>query len=145
MRRNPKPPRNGPSLARGRLRAFRQSRSQQVVSRGVEELLFQCAEVLSEGQVREETYFGSTMLTIPVSEIGARLGRDVPEEELGDALAGSARVRLRASRIARAEAQRRIPHRLMGTATVESRVTIEDGNVHVDVDLEVPLDVLSVT
>jgi hypothetical protein len=50
---------------------------------------------------------------------------------------------LRAMRLARAEAARRVPERVLGTAYVETRVWLTDRHLHIDVDLEVPLGVSS--
>ncbi len=123
--------------------------SRAVLSRELEQALFQNAEVLSEGNCRaapegHESYFGSTMISVPLREI-ARIARGALDpvacEELERAVSGSVRVRLRAMRIARAEVARRVPHRVLGTAQVETRVRFSRHELLIDVDLEVPLGV----
>ncbi len=124
-------------------------RSRAVLSRELEQALFQNAEVLSEGNCRaapegHESYFGSTMISVPLHEL-ARSARGVLDRaacnELEQAISGSVRIRLRAMRIARAEVARRVPHRVLGTAQVETRVRLSRDELLIDVDLEVPLGV----
>ena len=64
-------------------------------------------------------------------------------ERLTQAVDGSVRVRLRAMRLARAEAARRVPNRLLGTAHVETRIRLSGRQLHIDVDLEASLSVFS--
>jgi hypothetical protein len=63
--------------------------------------------------------------------------------ELHLAVEGSMRVRLRLMRWARAEAARRVPSHMLEMATTETRVRLDENELHIDVDLEVPLEVLS--
>lgn len=117
----------------------------------LEEALFRHADVLSEGGMRthggtHSTYYGSTMISIDV----AKLGRFAPglegtaaERALLAVVDGSVRVRLRAMRMARAEAARRVHRRALGTALCEIRMQLRRGFLHIDVDLEVPLGVSS--
>lgn len=122
------------------------------LSPALEEALFRCADVLSEGGVRSvggsahSTYYGSTMISIDLARLGrfAR-GRDQAQAQhaLLSAVEGSVRVRLRAMRMARAEAARRVHRRTLGTALCEIRMRIHGGHLHIDVDLEVPLRVSS--
>lgn len=118
----------------------------------MEEQLFRCAEVLSEGSCRSlgagESYFGSCMITIELDQLQPwfRSGMDrKTRAALSDALDGSVRVRLRAMRLARAEAARRTPHRLLGTVHVETRIRLTEHQLHIDVDLEAALSVSSGT
>ena len=53
------------------------------------------------------------------------------------------RVRLRALRLARAEAARRVPDRMLGTAYIDTTVRMTERQLHIDVDLEVALSVSS--
>lgn len=131
--------------------AFIVSRSISYLSRGAEEALLAELEVLSEGQERvvgagERRYFGSTMITIDLERVQKRWrGQlDPPVVEALERLAaGSVRLRLRATRIACAEAARRTSARPLGTAHVESHVRIHGRTLHIDVDLEVPVGVSS--
>lgn len=121
------------------------------LSRALEEELFRAAEVLSEGSRRtiagqRDSYFGSTMISIDLDRLrplfrGGLDGR--ARERLARAVEGSVRVHLRAMRLARAEAARRVQDRSLGTAQVETRVRLTEHHLHIDVDLEVLLSVSS--
>jgi hypothetical protein len=122
------------------------------VTRAFEEELFAAAEVLSEGSCRHgaagraDSYFGSTMISVDLDRLRPWLrgGLDARgQRELANALQGSVRVHLRAMRMARAEARRRVPDRLLGTAYVETKVRVTERHLHIDVDLEVALSVSS--
>ncbi|HEX2676705.1 MAG TPA: hypothetical protein VHM19_08700 [Polyangiales bacterium] len=120
------------------------------MSRALEEEIFRCAEVLSEGSCRSGdqggTYFGSTMISVELERLRkvTRGGLDHEERRLlAEAVDGSVRVRLRAMRLARAEAARRIPDRALGTVCVETRVRLTDRQLHIDVDLEASVGVSS--
>lgn len=138
------------------MRATRAALSQPIrgtatLSRALEEELFRCAEVLSEGSCRSGdqgggTYFGSTMISVDLERLRKVMrGRFDLEERrvLASAIDGSVRVRLRAMRLARAEAARRIPDRALGTVCVETRVRLTDRQLHIDVDLEASVGVSS--
>jgi hypothetical protein len=120
-----------------------------VLGRELEQEIFIKAKVLSEGGCRaapegHESYFGSTMISVPLSSLARVTRGDLDQnarDQLERAVAGSVRVRLRAMRIARAEVARRVPHRVLGTAQVESRVRLTRDQLFIDVDLEVPLGV----
>lgn len=121
------------------------------ISRALEEELFRCAEVLSEGSRRSapgqrDSYFGSTMISVDLERLLPlfRGGLDPhTRQRLAEAVDGSVRVRLRAMRLARAEAVRRVQDRSIGTAHVETRVRLTAHQLHIDVDLEVVLGVSS--
>jgi len=121
------------------------------LSRALEEELFRVAEVLSEGGRRavggqRDSYFGSTMISIDLERLRPlfRGGLDQRSLQLlADAVDGSVRVRLRAMRLARSEAARRVQDRTLGTAFVETRVRLTERQLHIDVDLEVALSVSS--
>lgn len=122
------------------------------VTRALEEAIFRHADVLSEGSIRvagppgHSTYFGSTMISLELARLGSRArGPDQAalHEAIASAIDGSVRVRLRAMRLARAEAARRVHRRTMGTALCEIRVRVSGAYLHIDVDLEVPLRVSS--
>ena len=128
----------------------RPPRGAATLSRALEEELFRCAEVLSEGSCRSgehgSTYFGSTMISVELDRLRrvTRGGLDREERRvLAEAVDGSVRVRLRAMRLARAEAARRIPDRALGTVCVETRVRLTDRQLHIDVDLEASVGVSS--
>ena len=123
------------------------------ISRNLEEELFRAADVLSEGNCRSgvdgsNTYFGSTMIRFDLNRVRRHWqGRfdTAAARRLTETLQGSVRMHLRAMRIAYGEVARRVPYRPLGTARVETRVRLSDKHLHLDVDLEVPLGVSSVT
>jgi hypothetical protein len=139
-------------LARARRGTGLARRESVALSRAFEEELFAAAEVLSEGGCRAgapgraDSYFGSTMISVDLERLRPWLrdGLDThAQRELAHALEGSVRVHLRAMRMARAEALRRVPDRLLGTAYVETKVRVTERHLHIDVDLEVALSVSS--
>ncbi|HJK93846.1 MAG TPA: hypothetical protein RMH85_04830 [Polyangiaceae bacterium LLY-WYZ-15_(1-7)] len=139
-----------PGLAKATRGATWRRRGGEALTREAEELLFALAERMSEGSVREAgaqpTYFGSTMFTIDLETFSARWrgGLDAEgRERLRASVEGSVRVRLRAMRIACADAAHRVPDRGFGTALVETQVSLRGDQLHLDVDVEVPLDVSS--
>ena len=121
---------------------------QRTLTREGEELLFALAEHLSEGEVRQTrggpAYYGSTMLTIHAGDLLPRSRGPLELPTLREAIAGSVRVRLRAMRLACADAAHRAPSEPLGTAIVETRITQVDDRIHIDVDVEVPLDLARV-
>jgi hypothetical protein len=138
-------------LARARRGPLLQRRGSVTISRELEEELFRVAEVLSEGGCRgdplaREAYFGSTMISVDLGRLQERLRAELDEARwrvLASAVEGSVRVRIRAMRLAYAEAARRVPGRVLGTAQVEVRVRLTSDQLHIDVDLEAPLRVSS--
>jgi hypothetical protein len=140
----------GPRRIKGPARALKspikRERRHRALDRQTEELLFRCAEVITEGSAREGVWYGSTMITFDLERIAAELREPLDAErraELATLVAGSVRVRIRAMRIARAEAARRCPEEKLGTASVETRVELRNGDLLLDVDLEVPFRVSS--
>jgi hypothetical protein len=129
-----------------RVGAIRPGAAAETLTREAEERLFRNVEVLSEGAVRDRTWFGSTMITVDLEHLESDL-RDPLDEEGRERLlrlvSGSVRVRIRAMRLARAEVTRRFPDRKLGTAQMETRIRLHGGKLHVDVDVEVPLGVTS--
>lgn len=131
----------GPGLAKARRGAFLKNG---VLTREAEEALFELAERLSEGEVRdargESRYFGSTMVSIDLAALARRWRGTLDREALRRAVEGSVRVRIRTMRMACADASHRAPHLSLRTAHVETRVHIAADELHLDIDLEVPLD-----
>jgi hypothetical protein len=138
-------------LVKSSRRQFLAQRKLAVLAAGMEEVLFRHADVISEGNApaqkdARKTYFGSTMIAIPFE----RLAREISEPmtapfraQLVRAIEGSVRVRLRAMRLARAEAGRRVDAALLGTAFCDLRVSDAGKVLRIDVDLEVELRVSS--
>lgn len=128
-------------LAKIRRRPFLVRRSQAVLSRALEQLLFDHADVLSEGGLRvagsHGTYFGSTMISIAFARIESEVSLTrALRAEFVRIVEGSVRVRLRAMRLARAEAARRVRDGTLGTAVCDVRVRDDGKHLHIDVDLE---------
>ena len=134
-----------------RVAPLRKRGTASILTPAFEELLFSHAEVLSEGSCRggaqkADSYFGSTMISIELDRLRPFLRGELDGEArraLFDAIDGSVRVRLRALRLARAEAARRVPNRVLGTAYVETKIRMTAKQLHIDVDLEVGLRVSS--
>jgi hypothetical protein len=138
-------------LARARRDAFVVARPIEYLSRGAEEALFRTAQVLSEGSQRvsasgERRYFGSTMITFDLTQLSAYWRGPLGSEDkqaLLRLVAGSVRVRLRATRIACAEVARRVTDRPLGSSLVETSVRLSGDSLQMDVDLEVPVGLSS--
>jgi hypothetical protein len=117
------------------------------LTRTLEEALFRHADVMSEGSTRatpdaRTTYFGSTMIAIAFDRLPSE-ANSVPRAELVSVIEGSVRVRLRAMRLARAEAVRRLNDSTLGTVLCDLRVHDAGEQLRIDVDLEVELRVSS--
>ncbi len=107
-------------------------------ARAVDEL-YRVAEVLTEGRCEDDTFFGTTLITIELARALDGLGVDADPAVLArvrDAIGGSVRVRLRAMRLAEDDVARRFPDCTIGTARTETRFRFEDTRLYVDVDLE---------
>jgi hypothetical protein len=121
------------------------------ISRSLEEELFRAADVLSEGSCRTATngassYFGSTMITFDLSRLSRPNldgGGGQTYQHFANAVEGSVRFRLRAQRIAYREVMQRVSKHPSGPALVETTVRLNGDHLHLDVDLEVPLEVIS--
>lgn len=110
-------------------------------ARAVDEL-YRVAEVLSEGRREQDTFFGTTLITIDLVRALGGIGLDVDAlvlDRVREAIAGSVRVRLRAMRLAEEDVARRFPDRRIGTARTETRFRLEGTRLYVDVDLEAPI------
>jgi len=110
-------------------------------ARAVDEL-YRVAEVLSEGRREDDTFFGTTLITIDLSRALDGIGLDTDPSvmaRVADAIGGSVRVRLRAMRLAEEDLARRFPSENVGTARTETRFRIEGARLYVDVDLEAPI------
>jgi hypothetical protein len=138
-------------LVKTKRRALLLRRTPLVVSGALVETLFRDADVLSEGGLRvgvagRDTYYGSTMLAIAFERlIDDETARSsvVSRNELVHAIEGSVRVRLRAMRLARAEAARRVKRGVLGTALCDLRFRDDGSQLRIDVDLEVEVCVSS--
>lgn len=109
-----------------------------VLAARAEEDLFRMAEVMSEGSVHDSSFFGSTLITIDLARLG--LTSDEDRARLFAATERSVRVRLRAMRLAQADAMRRLPDKRLGTASVETKMRLDGSRLLIDVDLELPFE-----
>lgn len=138
-------------LAKARRDAFVVNRPIEYLSRGAEEALFQHLTMLSEGAAKqlssgERRYFGSTMITFDLHALAHSWRGPLSATEKQTLLrlvAGSVRVRLRATRLACAEVARRVTERPLGSSLVETSVRLSGNSLQMDVDLEVPVGVSS--
>ncbi len=131
----------GPSKVRRDLVA--RAHTSVALSLAAEERLFAQAELMTEGALRvegtERAFYGTTIVTFDIADarqVLRGLDGDDAAERLLALLDGSVRVRLRAMRLACAEAARRVPEHDLGTARVEIRMRRDGDKMHVDVDLE---------
>jgi len=96
--------------------------------------MFERADVVSEGRVREEAHgrvwYGSTSLILPAPPADVAYFAAVAERDI--------HVRLRALRAAHREAGSRAPGRL-GRLFCELRFTADPRGVRIDVDVQAPL------
>ena len=102
------------------------------------EILFDLAAVLSEGQLEDDGYYGSTMITIDLARATAAVRDDcdaATARRVTDLLADDARVTERARALALAEAEARAGCAL-ASGQVDIRVRSTGAHVHIDVDVE---------
>jgi hypothetical protein len=135
-------PRSLKPLVRVRPGALLRERSGWALGARAVDELYRVAEVLSEGRCEDDTFFGSTLITIELTRALEGIGVDVDASVLDrvrEAISGSVRVRLRAMRIAEEDVARRFPDRFIGTARTETRFRLEGTRLYVDVDLEAPI------
>ncbi|MFT5355688.1 MAG: hypothetical protein ACI9KE_002907 [Polyangiales bacterium] len=101
---------------------------------------------LSEGSVRSEasgdSYFGSTMFSVDLRLLANSWRGTLDREALRIAVEGSVRMRLRLMRLSAADAKQRVPDRIWGMTTSETRVVLQGDSLHIDVDVEAPLDLV---
>jgi hypothetical protein len=93
-------------------------------------LVFEAADAVSEGQLRGDTWFGSTSLLLRAED-------SVPAS-LPAIAARCIHIRLRAIRFARREAQARAPGSL-AQSRCDVRFSAHPGGIRIDVDIEADL------
>lgn len=102
------------------------------------DILFDCADVLSEGELRGDGYFGSTMITIDLARAGAAVREEcdaASARQVAELCAKDPRVRARARVVAAADAEVRAGARL-SRVDVELRARAAGARVHIDLDVE---------
>lgn len=111
------------------------------------EVLFRCAATLTEGASEASgQWFGSVMITFDLARVAKAcrgLESATAVEHFASLASGSVRVRVRGHRLARAEIVRRFPDRNIDTVSMESSFRHEGNLLHMDIDLEVPVEVPS--
>lgn len=102
------------------------------------DILFEKASVLSEGQIEDNRFDGSTMITFDCAR-ASHLVSDICDaatvRRVGELVGGDERVRERARRLGASEAERLAGTRLAATQ-IEIRVRATGSHLHIDVDVE---------
>src|SRR3954469_20443905 len=129
-------------LARVQRIALFEREVRQRLSRAARDLVFERAEVISEGQkstrAGQPVYFGSTMLTIDLEALAPQLRESCDAgtaRHLATLLAGDSAVASRVKSVAKREAARIAGGRLQSVAT-EVKVSARGARVFIDVDVE---------
>ncbi len=107
------------------------------------DILFDGASVMSEGQVEDDGYFGSTMVTIDVSRAEVLVSDAcdaVTARRVADLMEGDDRIRRRARDIAVTEGSARAGQPLRNPQ-VDVRVRATGAHVQLDVDVEAGVQV----
>ncbi len=102
------------------------------------ELLFQRADVLTEGQWQGHEWFGSTMITLPLERLAEKVRDDCDAAtalRVAELVARDARVAARARAVAE-EAARARAGRPLARVDVELRARAAGPCVHIDLDVE---------
>lgn len=102
------------------------------------EIMFDLAAVLSEGQIEEGHYFGSTMVTIDLARAAPLVSDScdtTTTRRIEHLLAGDGRIGDYARRLAETEA-RRLARRGLHQPQIELCVRRTGHHLHLDIDLE---------
>ena len=102
------------------------------------DILFDGAEVLSEGQRQGNGYFGSTMVTIDLGRLTAALREPCDASSarrVAELCASDPRVKARARALAAADAETRAGGKL-ARVTVDHKTRAVGARVHIDLDVE---------
>ena len=109
-----------------------------VLSQAAIEILFETADILSEGERRGDGYFGSTMLTLDLPRVSAFVREDcdtASARRVAELALADSRVRDRARAIATADAVERAGT-LLAQVDCELRARAVGTRIHLDVDVE---------
>lgn len=107
------------------------------------DLLFELAEVLSEGERRDGGYFGSTMLTMELARVADAVREDcdaLSARQVAELLAADPRVATRARAMAIADAELRAGGPRLTAVKIELRARSSGTRVFLDVDVEAGVD-----
>lgn len=132
-----------PLVRADRLRPLRRHGARTVLTARAIDELFRSAEVLTEGALDDETWYGSVLMTFDLARLSPSGDDNEELDRLAEVIAGSVRVRIHAHRVARAQLHERYPDRSIGTVHVESRFRRAGSLLLLDLDLEAPIEVAS--
>ena len=108
------------------------------LSQAAIEILFDTADILSEGERRGDGYFGSTMITLDLARVAPLVREDcdaASARRVAELALADNRIRDRARAIASADAAERAGT-LLARVDCELRARAVGTRVHVDVDVE---------
>ena len=102
------------------------------------EIMFDLAAVLSEGQVDDDSYFGSTMVTIDISRAAAMVTDTcdtTASRRIEHLLETDERIRAYAHSLAKAEAQR-LAGDVLAEPQIDCQLRRSGTHLHLDIDIE---------
>lgn len=102
------------------------------------EMVLERAQVLSEGQLEERRYFGSTMLSLDLRRLEAEVSDPISADttrRLGDLAGADPGLLERCRSLALAEAQR-LAGRALESCQIDARVRSRGVHLHIDLDVE---------
>jgi hypothetical protein len=108
------------------------------LSQAAVEILFETADILSEGERRGDGYFGSTMITLDLGRVAPLVREDCDAagaRRIADLALADKRVRDRARALAAADAAERAGT-ILQRVDCELRARAVGTRVHLDVDVE---------
>src|SRR6185436_19690174 len=108
------------------------------LSQAAIEILFETADMLSEGERRGDGYFGSTMITLDLTRVAALVREDcdaASARRVAELAMADKRVRERAKVLAAADAAERAGT-LLVRVDCELRARAVGTRIHLDVDVE---------
>jgi hypothetical protein len=102
------------------------------------EILMELGSLLSEGQIEDDLYFGSTMMTIDLARAGALVSDTcdiATAHAVAELVAGDKRVSDRARQVGQREAERLAATEL-ADVQIDVRVTHSGSHLQLDMDVE---------
>ncbi len=108
------------------------------LSQAAVEILFETADILSEGERRGDGYFGSTMITLDLARVAPLVREDcdaASAKRVAELAMADKRVRERARALAQADAAERAGT-LLARVDCELRARAVGTRIHLDVDVE---------
>lgn len=109
----------------------------------LEQALLDAAGYISEGELGEDAFFGTTMFSIPLNKIAGQWRGafdDDAREDLLEAISFSMRFRIQLMRIARAEINARHPGHYFKTSTCDTNFRFQQPlELCINMNIELPL------